>query len=63
MPVSLAAGMAAYNHIAQQPLQGFEQASLLAGFLSYKVHMLAKHPSTSAASPDVGFCEVMHLLC
>ena len=38
VPVGLAAGMAAYNQMSQQPLQGMEQASLLAGFLSYKVH-------------------------
>lgn len=37
VPVGLAAGMAAYNHVAQQPLHGIEQASLLTGFLSYKV--------------------------
>lgn len=37
VPVALAAGMAAYNHMAEQPLQGMEQASLLVSFLSYKV--------------------------
>jgi hypothetical protein len=37
VPVALAAGMAVYNHMAEQPLHGMEQASLLAGFLSFKV--------------------------
>ena len=56
VPVSLAAGMAAYNHFAQQqPLQGIEQASLLAGFLSYKVtisssSLLSSWPEILSAS-------------
>lgn len=40
IPVSLAAGMAAYNHVSQEPLHGMEQAALLAGFLSYKVRVV-----------------------
>jgi hypothetical protein len=38
--VLLAAGMAGYNLLAEKPMGGMEEASLLAGFLSYKVCLM-----------------------
>lgn len=42
VPISLAALMAAYNTIAEVPLNGFCETSLLLGFLSHKVALLLK---------------------
>ena len=38
MAVLLGAGVAGYNLLAEKPVGGVEEFSLLAGFLSYKVN-------------------------
>jgi hypothetical protein len=60
IPIGLGAALAVYNSVAQQPLSLTDETSLLAGFLSYKVHSL---PANNLCSSCCQTCVLSYVVC